>query len=356
MNKAANQHSSAATHRTLQKSTTLSRRYVKRPGAFVLASEPDDDKADAKPDKIQIGFAREVADARRQALVEEMKAEQKATTEKHRLKITVTEIDNTSDLEAAIASEATDTAMAALEAEAPAEADAPAAPNPYQAAIDRRRTPAAAPVAHQTPAAKKDQAISQALLAMQKDEDAAAAKPQTRAEKRAAKKADKALSKSLRRKARSKNTGKFILAFATSAACVAVLGYLVHLNMPDISVRVAAMQTGIEASYPTYLPRDFNLTSVATDQNDRVVIEFASPDTTFTLTEENSSWDSNTLLNNFVKEAYSNDYTTLREQGITIYISSHSNASWVNGGIRYTLETTSGSLTKKQIKNIAISL
>ena len=361
MNKAASKrNSSAATHRTLQKSTTLNRHYVKRPGAFNLA-DPEDEKIDAKPDKseaktgvIKVNFARESADARRQALIEEMRTEQKAAVTKHRLKIAVTEIDNASDLEQAIANEATDVktttaaaVMAALEAET---ADAPAAPNPYQAAFERRRAKAPV-VAHRSPAAKKEKAISDALLAMQKEE-----KPQTKAEKRAAKKADKALSKSLRRQARSKNTGKFVLAFVTSAACVAVLGYMVHLNMPDISVRVAAMQTGIEASYPTYLPRDFNLTSVSTDQENRVLIEFAGPDTTFRLTEENSSWDSNALLNNFVKETYGTEYTTIREQGITIYISEHSDATWVNGGIRYTLDTTSGSLTKKQIKNIAISL
>ena len=78
-------------------------------------------------------------------------------------------------------------------------------------------------------------------------------------------------------------------------------------------------------------------------------------DSSFTLTEEKSSWDTNALLSNFVKEEYGENYTVIREQGLTIYISG-SDAAWVNGGIVYKIDTTSGSLTNKQIRSIAVSL
>ena len=75
----------------------------------------------------------------------------------------------------------------------------------------------------------------------------------------------------------------------------------------------------------------------------------------FTLIEEASSWDSSALMTNFVQDEYGDNYTVVREQGLTIYISG-SNAAWVNGGVVYKIKTTAGSLTNKQIKSIATSL
>ena len=126
--------------------------------------------------------------------------------------------------------------------------------------------------------------------------------------------------------------------------------------MPDISMRVAAMQTGIEASYPSYVPRDFSLSDI-TSEDGKVILNFKNAETgdAFSLAEENSSWDSNALLTNFVKDEYGEDYSIVREQGLTIYMSG-SDAAWVNGGVVYKLNTTSGILTKKQIRSIAVSL
>lgn len=54
-----------------------------------------------------------------------------------------------------------------------------------------------------------------------------------------------------RHKAHRKGSAKrFALALGRAAACVAAIIYFVGSNVPDISVRVAAMQTGVDASYP----------------------------------------------------------------------------------------------------------
>lgn len=94
-----------------------------------------------------------------------------------------------------------------------------------------------------------------------------------------------------------------------------------------------------------------------TSEDGKVILNFknAGNGDTFSLTEENSSWDSNALLTNFVKDEYGEDYSIVREQGLTIYISG-SDAAWVNGGVVYKLKTTAGMLTKKQISSIAVSL
>lgn len=150
--------------------------------------------------------------------------------------------------------------------------------------------------------------------------------------------------------------GRVVLALSCAAAAVFAIVYFVNLNMPDISLRVAAMQTGIEASYPNYVPRDYSLSDIVSE-NGKITLNFKNSTTneTFSLIEEQSSWDSNALLTNFVRDTYGENYTIIREQGLTLYVSG-SNAAWVNGGVMYKINVTSGSLTKKQIKAIAVSL
>ena len=149
---------------------------------------------------------------------------------------------------------------------------------------------------------------------------------------------------------------RMLLALVCSAAAVFAIVYFVNLNAPNISLKVAAMQTGIEASYPAYVPRDFSLSDI-TSENGKITLNFKNSSTGegFSLVEEKSSWDTNALLNNFVREEYKENYVVIKEQGLTIYISG-SNATWVNGGIIYKLKNPTNSLTKKQIKSIAVSL
>lgn len=151
-------------------------------------------------------------------------------------------------------------------------------------------------------------------------------------------------------------TRRFILAIVCSAATVAGLAAFMHFNMPSISVKVAAMQSGMDATYPTYTPRGYQLTNVTSDKEGKITMIFTSQDgATFTLSEEKSTWDSNALLNNYVKKNYGGEYATLREQGITIY-TAKGDAAWVNGGILYEITTTGHVLTKEQIRNLVVSL
>ena len=144
-----------------------------------------------------------------------------------------------------------------------------------------------------------------------------------------------------------------IFAVASSICCMGVLYATLKFSMPDISAKVAAAQNG--ASYPSFVPRDF-IASSASFQKNTFSLEFVGPNKTrFTLDQEKLPWDSNALLNNYVKPTWGEQYDTIREQGLTIYMY-QSNAAWVNGGTVYKLNTTSGSLSKKQLKNIITSL
>lgn len=148
---------------------------------------------------------------------------------------------------------------------------------------------------------------------------------------------------------------RFMLAFGCAAACVAAIIYFVGSNIPDISVRVAAMQTGIEASYPSYVPRGFSLDDISSEDS-KITLTFTSTDAgTFTLVEEKSSWDSAALLRNYVEPTWQSNYTTTHEQGLTIYMFG-SNATWVNGGVLYKINADDNVLTKKQLRNIVTSI
>lgn len=156
--------------------------------------------------------------------------------------------------------------------------------------------------------------------------------------------------------AKKRGAGKrFVLAFFCAVACVAAVVYFVGSNIPDISVKVAAIQTGIEASYPSYVPRDYSLSDI-NSENGKITMTFKGPEKSgFTLTEEKSSWDSTALLRNYVEPTWQSNYITTHEQGITIYISG-ANAAWVNGGVLYRITDSSNSLTKKQLRNIVTSM
>lgn len=168
-------------------------------------------------------------------------------------------------------------------------------------------------------------------------------------------------SKSKRQKSKkmslfSVGLGRVVLAFSCAALAVFAIVYFVNMNMPDVSLKVAAMQTGINASYPSYVPRDYSISSIVSE-NKKITLVFENGQTgeKFNIYEETSSWDSNALLSNYIKPTYDENYTTVKEQGLTIYISG-SNAAWVNGGVMYKITTDGENLTNKQIRSIATSL
>lgn len=141
--------------------------------------------------------------------------------------------------------------------------------------------------------------------------------------------------------------------------CMALVlfgGYFTYLNVPNLSVRVAAAQAGIDASYPGYRPDGYRLNGPVAYSDGQVRMKFAANtgDTAFMLNQSKSSWDSSALLENYVKEQSNDEYSTSQEKGITIY-NFGSDAAWVSGGILYTLEGDAP-LSPDQIRKIATSV
>jgi hypothetical protein len=141
-----------------------------------------------------------------------------------------------------------------------------------------------------------------------------------------------------------------------SLAIVILGGYLTYLNMPSLSVRVAAAQAGINANYPNYQPDGYSLNGLIGYTQGQVSMKFASNGgpQNFTIKQTKSGWDSEAVLDNYVTPRAGVSYIPYTERGLTIYTYGN-NAAWVNGGILYTIEGDAP-LSSEQIRHIATSL
>lgn len=144
---------------------------------------------------------------------------------------------------------------------------------------------------------------------------------------------------------------------ASAAFALLLLGgYFTYLNMPNLSVRVAAAQAGINARYPEYRPDGYGLKGPIGYTDGQVTMKFAANagPQNYTVTQAKSSWDSSAVLDNYVKEKAGDNYLTYNERGLTIYTFDGS-AAWVNGGILYTINGDAP-LSSDQIRRIAVSM
>jgi len=154
------------------------------------------------------------------------------------------------------------------------------------------------------------------------------------------------------RKHRSRR--RMINAVAIVAAFVVIGGFVTYLNLPNIELHVASIQTGFHASIPGYTPTGYALEGGIKRAGGTVSLSFRSGDSGYTITQQASNWNSQTLLDNTLALGGSHD--TIEKDGQTIYLYGHgANASWVNGGIRYDV-TGNAQLSKDDIAAIATSL
>ena len=148
-------------------------------------------------------------------------------------------------------------------------------------------------------------------------------------------------------------------AFSVASASLAIVllgGYFTYLNMPSLSVKVAAAQAGVDASYPDYRPDGYSLNGPVAFTDGQVSMKFAANagPQNYTIDQSKSGWDSSAVLDNYVKKKAGDNYITYNERGLTIY-TFDGNAAWVNGGVLYTI-TGDAPLSSDQIRRIATSM
>jgi hypothetical protein len=160
-----------------------------------------------------------------------------------------------------------------------------------------------------------------------------------------------------RDKAATRRAKPRLMTIATASLALLLLGgYFTYLNMPNLSVRVAAAQSGINASYPGYHPDGYSIHGLVTYNDSSVNMTFAANGgpQSYTLAQTKSNLDSSAVLENYVKPKVGGSYIPYSQQGLTIYVFGN-DAAWVNGGILYTINGTAP-LSSDQILHIASSM
>jgi|GEM_PF-3040244 len=150
---------------------------------------------------------------------------------------------------------------------------------------------------------------------------------------------------------------KFAPVMATSLVALILVGYITYLNMPNLALRVAANRAGFDASMPAYTPEGFGFDGPIAYNSGQITIDFRSKtgdNRAYSLSQRKSSWNSESLLENIVKPK-DDEYLTFQNRGLTIYVYD-SQATWVNGGVWYTINSDSSHLNSEQLVKIASSL
>jgi len=169
---------------------------------------------------------------------------------------------------------------------------------------------------------------------------------------------DKAVLDHKSKKINKKKPKKHFTKYASTFAVVLfVAGYVAYLNIPGISMKVAANRAGFSAALPGYTPGGYSLRTPISSAPGIVSIDFhANTDgRKFTLKQQPTTWDSAALLENFVTKK-SKNYLTYQDRGLTIYIYEGSSAAWVNGGKMYSLEGSNSQLDTDQLLKLATSM
>jgi|GEM_PF-1234821 translation initiation factor IF-2 len=146
---------------------------------------------------------------------------------------------------------------------------------------------------------------------------------------------------------------------AIAGVAVLLLGiYMLYTTIPGISTQVAAAQTGVAASYPTYRPEGYDLTGPITAKDGKVAMTFGQTGGStgsYTIMQEKTDQESDALSGTIKKET-GHDPAITRIDGLTIYTYDNGNAAaWVNKNILYTIKSDTP-LTSTQVQQIATSM
>ena len=163
-----------------------------------------------------------------------------------------------------------------------------------------------------------------------------------------------ASNKKTRRRQKKGGALRLLNTFSVGFAVMLLGGYLTYLSMPNISIKMAAVQSGIDAKYPGYKPDGYALNGPIKFKSGEVTMRYAYADgsSAYTITQQKSNWNSS-AVKEFFSEKHKSPNTTMID-GLTIY-SGGKEAAWVNGGILYQI-SGDANLSSDQIQKIAASL
>lgn len=158
---------------------------------------------------------------------------------------------------------------------------------------------------------------------------------------RALKSAPATRSKSKKPKKQPANKKRLYLYGSIIVLFITLVGLIIFLSAPNISLHLANNQAGINARYPRQYPDGFSLSGLAEYKNGSVIINFKSKqmNSTFAVTQSKTIWDS-TKLKSEVKTISSDNFTTTEYKGLTIFhytLGDEYLTTWINGDILYVI-------------------
>lgn len=159
-----------------------------------------------------------------------------------------------------------------------------------------------------------------------------------------------------------KNTkGKKVLKPAGIALSIVALflvgAYIWQVNYPTLAFKIASSKAGMSASMPGYMPGGYKLAGEIQTNPGSVSYNLVNggQNTKISISQTKTDWDSQALAENYVAPKAEN-YLALQAQGLTIYMLGDSQATWVNKGTWYKIESPDQSLSQDQAIKIATSL
>lgn len=152
---------------------------------------------------------------------------------------------------------------------------------------------------------------------------------------------------------RARNHRRLVSAFAGLGAFLVIGGFIAYLNMPRIELQVASVHAGFHAELPSYKPTGYALDGGVKAASGKVQMTYRSGDSSYTVTQVASTWNSQTLLDQNTEQRGAPSQT-VQSQGRIIYIYGN-NASWVNSGIRYEI-SGNANLSADDLVSLATSM
>jgi hypothetical protein len=157
------------------------------------------------------------------------------------------------------------------------------------------------------------------------------------------------------KKSRRKHLKRNASIGAAMGLSVLALGVIYNQNISGVRLEMASSKAGFNVSIPGYKPAGYGLGQLNYNEGVAAVqFHSNSDDRHYTITQKRSSWDSQALHDNFVAPSYS-QYQTVTSGGLTIYLYGNHNATWVNNGIWYVIQSD-GSLNTQQLVDLAVSV
>ena len=167
---------------------------------------------------------------------------------------------------------------------------------------------------------------------------------------------DNASQDSQPKQSKSKKVLKPVGVVASIALLFAAGYYMWRVNYPGLAFKIASSKAGINATMPGYVPDGYSLKGNIQANPGAVSYSLTNQNSKkIAISQSKTDWDSQALAENYVSPKAEN-YLAVQAQGLTIYMMGSNQASWVNKGTWYRVESPDQPLTQEQVVKLATSL